>query len=72
MLLKMLAGLSGPLFNLAPGDEYDFDDEEASRLKDAGFAVDAVAAAPAGTKKGKSDVVSGQGNGASGAGAANT
>ncbi|TIX89196.1 hypothetical protein [Rhizobium sp. P44RR-XXIV] len=69
MLLKMLVGLSGPLFNLAPGDEYDFDDDEAIRLKDAGFAVDA--AAPASTKKGKADVVSGQGDGTGDAGTGN-
>lgn len=69
MLLKMLTGLSGPLFNLAPGDEYDFDDEEAGRLKDAGFAIDAVTAAPLSTKKGKSDVVSGEANAGGNAGA---
>ncbi|MEY9629871.1 hypothetical protein [Sinorhizobium fredii] len=55
MHLKMTAGLSGPLFNLSPGDEYDFDADEAKRLKDAGFAVDAEPGvqAPAKTKKGK-------------------
>ena len=58
MLLKMTAGLSGPEFNLAPGDEHEFDDAEAERLKEAGFAVDAEPKAPAKTKKGKVDVVS--------------
>lgn len=41
MLLKMTAGLSGPHFNLSPGDEYEFEADEAERLKAAGFAVDA-------------------------------
>ncbi len=60
MLLKMIAGLSGPLFNLSPGDEYDFDADEAGRLKAAGFAVDAEpeVQAPAKTKKGRANVVS--------------
>ncbi|CDM57188.1 hypothetical protein [Rhizobium favelukesii] len=55
MLLKMTAGLSGPDFNLASGDEYDFDADEAERLKAAGFAVDAEPEikAPVKTKKGK-------------------
>ncbi len=66
MLLKMIAGLSGPLFNLSPGDEYDFDADEAGRLKAAGFAVDAEpeVEAPAKTKKGKADVVSSEGDNA--------
>lgn len=69
MLLKMIAGLSGPEFNLAPGDEREFDGEEADgvvtgeagRLIDAGFAVradtPAPVEAPAKRKKGKADVV---------------
>ncbi|MBY3268414.1 hypothetical protein HFO05_07280 [Rhizobium laguerreae] len=66
MLLKMTAGLSGPEFNLAPGDEHEFDDAEAERLVDAGFAVKADAddvqvVAPA-RKKGKANVVSTEGN----------
>lgn len=66
MLLKMTAGLSGPEFNLAPGDEYEFDNAEADRLIDAGFAVkadidDAPAATPA-RKKGKANVVSAEGD----------
>jgi hypothetical protein len=73
MHLKMTAGLSGPLFNLAPGDEYEFEADEAERLKAAGFAVDAepAAPAPAKTKKGKAtDVVSSEsdGSGVDGAG----
>lgn len=66
MLLKMTAGLSGPLFNLGPGDEYEFDADEAERLKAAGFAVDAEPAvkAPVKTKKGKADVVSDEGDNA--------
>ncbi|TIV38943.1 MAG: hypothetical protein E5V91_12415 [Mesorhizobium sp.] len=63
MLLKMLTGLSGPLFNLAPGDEYEFEDEEAERLKLAEYAVDADAKTPAAkTKRGKADVVSSNGD----------
>jgi len=66
MLLKMTAGLSGPDFNLAPGDEYEFDDAEAARLVDAGFAEkaegEAPAAAPAAKKKGKANVVSAESN----------
>lgn len=62
MLLKMTAGLSGPDFNLAPGDEYEFEDAEAARLIEAGFAEkadgEAPAAAPAAKKKGKANVVS--------------
>ncbi len=68
MLLKMTAGLSGTEFNLAPGDEHEFDDAEAGRLIDAGFAVQAEAdkapavVAPAKTKKGKANVVSTEGD----------
>lgn len=69
MLLKMTAGLSGPEFNLAPGDEHEFNDDEAQRLIDAGFAVVAeadevvpAAEAPAKTKKGKANVVSTEGD----------
>jgi hypothetical protein len=35
----MLAGLSGPALTLAPGDEHDFPQADASRLVAAGFAV---------------------------------
>ncbi|MGR9420655.1 hypothetical protein [Rhizobium leguminosarum] len=63
MLLKMTAGLSGPDFNLAPGDMHEFDDDEADRLIDAGFAVKAETdAVPAKTKKGKANVVSTEGD----------
>ncbi|MBX5010888.1 hypothetical protein HJB67_13080 [Rhizobium lentis] len=67
MLLKMTVGLSGPEFNLAPGDEREFNDDEAARLIDSGFAVkaeaeDAPAAVPAKTKKGKANVVSAEGD----------
>jgi hypothetical protein len=65
MLLKMTVGLSGPLFNLSPGDERDFDDAEAERLVAAGFAVKVEAAQPAPAqkiKKGKADVVSNSGD----------
>ncbi|MBX4941168.1 hypothetical protein [Rhizobium binae] len=67
MLLKMTVGLSGPEFNLAPGDEREFDDAQAERLIEAGFAEKAEAdevpaAVPAKTKKGKANVVSGEGD----------
>ncbi|WP_216654720.1 hypothetical protein [Pseudogemmobacter hezensis] len=39
MKIKMLTGLSGSEYNLTPGDERDFPNEEAKRLIDAGFAV---------------------------------
>lgn len=72
MLLKMTAGLSGPLFNLSPGDEFEFDDAEAARLVEAGFAepVSAPVPVPA-KKKGKADVVSAESDGAGDSGAGN-
>jgi hypothetical protein len=45
MKLKMLTGLSGPDYSLAPGDEREFEDAEAGRLIEAGFAI-AVESAP--------------------------
>jgi hypothetical protein len=78
MLLKMTAGLSGPLFSLSPGDEHEFETDEAKRLIEAGFAEEAAAqtpaepaAAPVKTKKGKPDVVSGQSDDGSDGGAGN-
>ncbi|WP_421579963.1 hypothetical protein [Shinella sp. M31] len=65
MLLKMIAGLSGPLFNLKPGDEYEFGDDEAARLIDAGFATEATgsgASPTAAKRKAKADVVSTEGH----------
>lgn len=66
MLLKMIAGLSGPEFSLSPGDERDFDDAEAARLIDAGFAAkveaDDLVEAPVKTKKGRANVVSTEGD----------
>jgi hypothetical protein len=72
MLLMMTAGLSGPDFNLAPGDKREFDSDEAERLKAAGFAVDAVPddRAPK-AKKGKADVVSAESDGSADGGADN-
>lgn len=64
MLLKMNTGLSGPLFNLAPGDEREFDDDEAERLIEAGFATEVAgssALTPAAKKKAKADVVPAEG-----------
>lgn len=43
MLVKMLTGLSGPEYSLAPGEQRDFPDAEALRLIEARFAVPVVA-----------------------------
>jgi hypothetical protein len=43
MKLKMLVGLSGNEYSLAPDDEHDFPDAEAIRLIDAGYGVPVVA-----------------------------
>lgn len=43
MNIRMLIGLSGPEYNLAPGDEREFPADEAVRLIEAGFAVPAAA-----------------------------
>lgn len=42
MKITMLVGLSGPNFNLTPGDSHEADEAEALRLIAAGFAVAAV------------------------------
>ena len=39
MRIKLLTGFSGPDICLSNGDEADFDDAEAIRLIEAGFAV---------------------------------
>lgn len=69
MLLKMTAGLSGPDFSLSPGDEREFETAEALRLIEAGFAVAAeettvrsLQAQERRGRKGKSDVVSTEGD----------
>ncbi|WP_375290910.1 hypothetical protein [Qipengyuania sp.] len=49
--LKMLTGLSGPELTLSPGDEHEFEDAEADRLIEAGFATEAEAAKPAAPAK---------------------
>lgn len=43
MRIRMLTGLSGSAFSLAPGSERDFPDDEAIRLIEAGFAVPVAA-----------------------------
>jgi len=43
MKIKMLTGMAGVDYSLSPGDERDFDDAEAIRLIDAGFAVPVAA-----------------------------
>lgn len=75
MRLRLLVGLSGNEYSLAPGDEHDFDGElvdgkvtgEAGRLIDAGIAELAEAGepepvAPVQKKKAKSNVVFPKGN----------
>lgn len=42
MRVRLLVGLSGPAYNLAPGEEFDFPQAEAARLVDAGYAVPAA------------------------------
>lgn len=39
MQVRMLVGLSGPTFTLSPGDIYDCDDSEGTRLICARYAV---------------------------------
>ena len=39
MRVRMVAGLSGPVINLMPGDEADFSNAEAAAVVAAGFAV---------------------------------
>ncbi len=39
MLVRLLTGLSGPLYSLGPGDEREFPDSEATRLVEAGIAI---------------------------------
>ena len=72
MKIKMLVGLAGNEYSLAPGDERDFPDGEAIRLVAAGYAVPAVAkkaehafgqpVTERRTKKGRADVVSREGD----------
>lgn len=42
MMVRMLAGLSGPAINLSPGDEYDCEQAEAIRWIEAGIAAPVV------------------------------
>jgi hypothetical protein len=42
MRVRMTVGLSGPAYQLAPGDEREFPDAEARRLIAAGFAIPVV------------------------------
>lgn len=70
MLVRMLVGLSGPAYSLAPGDEKDFPQAEALRLVAAEYAVpvaeqkiERAIAAPVFEKRGKrggKNVVSGE------------
>ncbi|NGN45175.1 hypothetical protein G6N74_29415 [Mesorhizobium sp. CGMCC 1.15528] len=71
MKIKMLIGLSGNEYSLAPGDERDFPQDEAIRLIQAGYAIlaaDVTIERAVSTpviekrKKGKPDVVSTEGD----------
>jgi len=75
MRIRMLVGLSGPEYSLAPGDERDFPQDEALRIVAAGFAapvaerqVERAVVSPVAPErrvksKGKANVVSGIRNG---------
>ncbi|MDP9854509.1 hypothetical protein KHC17_16895 [Agrobacterium salinitolerans] len=68
MKVKLLVGLSGNEYSLAPGDEYDFADGEAARLVEAGYAVkvegeEPASPTPSTKRKGKTNVVSSEGDG---------
>lgn len=66
MKVKLLVGLSGNDYSLAPGDEFDFSDAEAGRLIEAGYAVKAeepVDTVITTKRKGKANVVSSEGDG---------
>lgn len=69
MKLKLLIGLSGNEYSLSPGDERDFEDDEAERLIAAGYALKADEPADAVTttrRRGKANVVSSEGDGTNG------
>lgn len=71
MKIKMLIGLAGNEYSLAPGDERDFPQDEAIRLIQAGYAIpsaeekiERAVSTPVTEKrkKGKPDVVSTEGD----------
>lgn len=67
MEVKLLVGLSGNEYSLSPGDQGDFEDNEAERLIAAGYAVrvdDPVDTVTTTKRKGKANVVSSEGDGA--------
>ncbi|TGR71415.1 hypothetical protein EN837_08350 [bacterium M00.F.Ca.ET.194.01.1.1] len=67
MKVKLLVGLSGNKYSLSPGDERDFDDDEAERLIAAGYAVKVDEPADTATttrRRGRANVVSSEGDGA--------
>jgi hypothetical protein len=73
MLIRMLVGLSGNEYSLAPGHERDFPQGEALRLISAGYAVpvaeqkieraDATPVSERRSKRVKADVVSSESDG---------
>lgn len=71
MLVRMLVGISGPLYTLGPDDEFHFPNDEALRLIEAGFAVPVAeqkieravqVEAPERRARRRRDVVSGNGD----------
>lgn len=65
MKVKLLVGLSGNEFSLSPGDQGDFEDNEAERLIAAGYAVkvdEPASPTPSTKRKGKTNVVSSEGD----------
>ncbi|WP_312942393.1 hypothetical protein [Agrobacterium pusense] len=66
MKVELLVGLSGNEYSLSPGDQRDFDDDEADRLIAAGYAVkvdEPVDTVTTTKRKGKANVVSSEGDG---------
>lgn len=72
MKVRMLVGLAGREYSLAPGDEWEFGAEEAGRLIAAGIAEGAEATAASnpterrGRQRKQENVVSADGDGAAG------
>ncbi len=66
MKVKLLVGLSGNEYSLSPGDDREFEDDEAERLIAAGYAVNVDDPADTVTttrRRGKANVVSSEGDG---------
>ncbi|UXT48843.1 hypothetical protein FY136_06145 [Agrobacterium tumefaciens] len=66
MKVKLLVGLSGNEYSLSPGDERDFEADEAERLIAAGYAVKVdgpVDTVTTTRRRGRANVVSSEGDG---------